>query len=48
MNKETIISITCLVFVVAIISLSVAWNLQVFEECRQTNSFGYCLRLVTK
>jgi hypothetical protein len=48
MNKETIISITWLVVIVAIISLSVWWNLQVFEECRQTNSFGYCLRLITK
>lgn len=34
--------------VILILAASVAWEYSVWEECRQTNSFLYCLRVLSK
>ena len=34
--------------VVAFLSFIIAWNVSIWSECRETNSFAYCLRLMSK
>ena len=50
MSKRTayVVPIACIVFVLALLT-AVTWiSVSVWQECRETNSFFYCLRLISR
>jgi len=30
------------------VSLAVLWQVSLWQECRETNSWGYCMRVLSK
>ena len=34
--------------IAALIAAGIYWELQVWDECRQTNSFMYCMGVISK
>lgn len=47
-TKETLKVIGITAAVVALIVLSVWWTVGVWDECRETHSVMYCLRVISK
>lgn len=46
--KEIVLSVVAMIAVFAIIGGSIWWEASLFFECRETNSFFYCMRVLAK
>lgn len=46
--KDVIIGIGATAFVLAVFGVMIWWNVAIWSECRETNSFMYCLRVIAK
>jgi hypothetical protein len=48
MSKQDVTGFAALTFIVLVVVGTIWLNVEVWGECRQTNSFWYCVKLVSK
>jgi uncharacterized protein (DUF983 family) len=48
MSKQDVAGFAALAFIVFAVVGTIWLNVEVWSECRQTNSFWYCVKLVSK
>lgn len=46
--KDNLTVLACVGTLVLLAGVSIVWTVSIWTECRETNSFGYCLRLISK
>ena len=46
--KDNLTTIALVVLVVALLAFAAYWKVSVWQECRETNSFGYCWALISR